>query len=57
MALQVEDIEAAIARMKEHDVQMIDETPRGGAHNTKIAFVHPRATGGILLELVQEQES
>ncbi|SMF66221.1 VOC family protein [Pseudobacteriovorax antillogorgiicola] len=54
LALQVDDIELAIAKMKEHQIQMIDEVPRGGAHKTRIAFVHPRATGGILLELVQE---
>ena len=54
LALQVDNVEEAIQRMKDHDVEMIDETPRGGAHKTRIAFVHPRSTGGILVELVQE---
>lgn len=57
LALQVDDVEAAIARMKEHGVEMIDESPRGGAHDTQIAFVHPRSTGGVLVELVQESDS
>lgn len=56
IALQVDDVEAAIAHMKSFDIEMIDETPRSGAHQTTIAFVHPRATGGILIELVQEKD-
>lgn len=54
LALQVDDINAALVRMKEMEIQMIDEAPRGGAHGTRIAFIHPRATGGILIELVEE---
>ena len=42
--------------LKKNNVQMIDENPRIGAHNTLIAFVHPRATGGLLIELVQEKK-
>ena len=57
IALQVDNVEEAIARMLEFDVEMIDKTPRGGAHKTKIAFVHPRSTGGILVELVEETHS
>ncbi len=54
VALTVDNVEAAIAHMKQHDIVMIDETPRNGAHGTKIAFVHPQSTGGLLVELVQQ---
>jgi len=54
LALAVESIELAIAHMNTHGVELIDEQPRPGAHQTRIAFVHPRATGGILVELVEE---
>lgn len=53
LALGVEDVEQAIVHLKSHDVELIDEKPRDGAHQTKIIFVHPRSTGGILIELVQ----
>jgi len=52
IALQVDDIEGVLAQMKAGGVTLIDETPRQGAEG-KIAFVHPKSTGGILLELVQ----
>ena len=52
--ITVTDIEAAITRMKTLGVRMVDEIPRSGAHNTRIAFVHPESAGGILIELVQE---
>lgn len=51
IALRVDNIEAAIADLKAKGVRMIDEVPRYGAGGAKIAFVHPKATGGILLEL------
>jgi methylmalonyl-CoA/ethylmalonyl-CoA epimerase len=54
MALTVNSLEAALRKMKEKGVRMIDEAPRAGAHQTKIAFVHPESTGGILVELVEE---
>ncbi|MFW7381818.1 MAG: methylmalonyl-CoA epimerase [Oligoflexus sp.] len=54
LALAVDNVEEAIAHMKRHGVELIDETPRSGAHQTRIAFIHPRSTGGILVELVQE---
>lgn len=53
LALTVDDIEAAIKYLLNHDVQLIDTVPRDGAYDTKIAFVHPNAAGGILIELVQ----
>lgn len=54
LCVQVEDIEKTLAEYKAAGIQLIDETPRIGAHNKLVAFVHPKATGGILLELSQE---
>ncbi len=53
MALSVDDLDAALVELKTKGIELIDEKPRYGAHNSRIAFVHPRATGGILIELVQ----
>ncbi|HDI61319.1 MAG TPA: methylmalonyl-CoA epimerase [Desulfobacteraceae bacterium] len=53
VALRVENIEAALAELKEKGVQLIDQTPRHGAGGAKIAFLHPKATGGVLVELCQ----
>ncbi len=53
VALRVDDIEAALARCKEAGIKLIDETPRYGAGGAKIAFLHPKSTGGILLELCE----
>jgi methylmalonyl-CoA/ethylmalonyl-CoA epimerase len=54
IAFSVVDVLEAISIAKKHSVRMIDEVPRAGAHNTKIAFVHPESTGGVLVEFVQE---
>ena len=54
IAFKVDDVVLALARMKEAGLRLIDEEPREGAHGTKVAFVHPKALGGLLLELVQE---
>lgn len=51
IALRVENLEATLAELKAKGVRLIDETPRYGAGGARIAFVHPKATGGILLEL------
>ena len=51
VCVEVEDIEAALARYREAGVRLIDEQPRRGAHNKRVAFVHPASTGGVLLEL------
>ena len=53
IAFRVEDIHSVIDRLLGHGVRMIDEKPRNGAHGSKIAFVHPSSTGGVLVELVQ----
>jgi methylmalonyl-CoA/ethylmalonyl-CoA epimerase len=47
----VEDIEAALAELKARGVALIDESPRPGAGGCRVAFLHPRAAGGVLLEL------
>ncbi len=53
LAYEVEDVEAAIAKMLADGARMIDETPRNGAHGTRIAFIHPKSSGNILTELCQ----
>lgn len=53
ICVQVDDIEAALAAYKAAGIQLIDEKPRIGAHGKLIAFVHPKSTGGLLLELSQ----
>jgi methylmalonyl-CoA/ethylmalonyl-CoA epimerase len=50
----VEDLEATLADLKALGVQLIDEKPRLGAGGCRVAFVHPKATGGVLLELKEE---
>ncbi len=53
IAFRVENIEEALAELKAKDIQLIDQTPRIGAGGAKIAFLHPKATGGILVELCE----
>lgn len=53
IAYRVDDIEKAIAEMKEKGIRMIDEKPRYGAGGAKIAFCHPKSTFGVLIELCQ----
>jgi methylmalonyl-CoA/ethylmalonyl-CoA epimerase len=53
VAFQVENIEEALAELQEKGVALIDKTPRIGAGGCKIAFLHPKATGGILVEISQ----
>ena len=52
ICIEVEDIEAALARLEAHGVQLIDREPRRGAHG-RVAFVHPKGAHGVLLELVE----
>ncbi|MBU0928841.1 MAG: methylmalonyl-CoA epimerase [Spirochaetes bacterium] len=54
IAFKVEDIEAALAELKAKGVRLIDEKPRYGAGGARIAFLHPKATGGVLIELCQK---
>jgi methylmalonyl-CoA/ethylmalonyl-CoA epimerase len=53
VAIRVDDIDKALEELKAKEVRLIDQTPRYGAGNARIAFVHPKATGGVLLELTQ----
>ena len=56
IAVEVEDIEAALEKLKAEGARLIDEHPRVGAENCLIAFVHPASSGGVLLELIQHQK-
>ncbi len=56
LAYQVEDIEATLAMLKSTGVRLIDEKPRRGAHHSLIAFLHPKATGGVLTEICQNAD-
>lgn len=51
VAFRVENIEEALAELKAKGVALIDQTPRMGAGGAKIAFLHPKATGGVLVEI------
>ncbi|ORJ62057.1 methylmalonyl-CoA epimerase [Geothermobacter hydrogeniphilus] len=53
IAYEVDDLVVALDRLREQGVRLIDRQPRQGAHGTRIAFLHPRATGGVLTELCQ----
>jgi methylmalonyl-CoA/ethylmalonyl-CoA epimerase len=55
IAYRVDDIAAALADVSARGIQLIDETPRPGMHNTLAAFLHPKSTMGVLIELVQHQ--
>ena len=57
LALEVEDVAAAVEELKAAGVRLIDEKPREGAHGTLVAFLHPKSTFGLLLELVQYPKS
>ena len=53
IAIRVDDIDKALEELKAKEVRLIDQVPRYCAGNARIAFVHPKATGGVLLELTQ----
>jgi lactoylglutathione lyase/methylmalonyl-CoA/ethylmalonyl-CoA epimerase len=53
IALRVDDCAATLARLKAAGVRTVDDEPKPGSRGTKVAFVHPSATGGVLLELVE----
>ncbi len=55
IAYRVDDIVGALADVKARGIQLIDEMPRPGLHNTLAAFLHPKSTLGVLIELVQHQ--
>jgi methylmalonyl-CoA/ethylmalonyl-CoA epimerase len=53
IAYQVHDISAALARLREDGVRMIDVVPRIGIRGSRVAFLHPSASGSVLIELVE----
>ena len=56
VAYQVGDVEAALAHLREQGVALIDAEPRLGIRGSRVAFVHPKATGGVLTEIVEPAE-
>ncbi len=54
ICFQVDDIDAALTRLKEHGAQLIDETPRTNAKGWRYAFIHPKSAHGVLIELYQK---
>ena len=53
IAVEVADIEAALAKLKNKGMRLIDESPRIGAEGCRVAFIHPSSANGVLLELVE----
>ncbi len=53
IAFRVDNIEAALEELKAQGIQLIDQSPRKGAGGARIAFLHPKATGGVLVELCE----
>jgi methylmalonyl-CoA/ethylmalonyl-CoA epimerase len=53
VAYQVEDIDSALSSLKESGLRLIDETPRIGIRGSRVAFLHPAASGGVLTEIVE----
>lgn len=56
VAINVTDVESKLAELKKKGFQLIDEIPKEGAHGAKIAFLHPKSTGGVLLELCEKKD-
>ncbi|MCL2724060.1 MAG: methylmalonyl-CoA epimerase [Polyangiaceae bacterium] len=57
VAIEVEGIDEALSTLKSLGVALLDEKPRKGARGHKVAFLHPKATGGLLIELVEPDET
>ncbi|MFB3148777.1 MAG: methylmalonyl-CoA epimerase [Thermodesulfobacteriota bacterium] len=53
ICFKVDDIEAVLERLKKQGVRLIDESPRSGAYNSRVAFIHPKAMNGVLVELAE----
>ncbi len=53
LAFRVDDLEGRLASLRAEGIRLIDEKPRTGAHGTRIAFLHPKDTGGVLAELCE----
>ena len=57
VAYQVDDIDATLAALKDAGLRLIDETPRNGIRNSRVAFLHPSTAGGLLTEIVEPAEA
>jgi methylmalonyl-CoA/ethylmalonyl-CoA epimerase len=57
VAYAVDDIEAVLGKLKEAGIELIDAEPRTGIRDSRVAFVHPRSTGGVLTEIVEPAEA
>lgn len=57
IAVRVDDIRAALARLRKHGARLIDDTPRVGAGGCLVAFIHPATAGGVLVELVEHKKN
>ncbi len=57
LCFEVDDIEGELKRLIEKGAQLIDKTPRPGAHHTRVAFLHPKGTGGVLIELCEKPKT
>ena len=55
IALIVDNIQSALDYLNENDVQLIDKRPRIGAEGLQVAFIHPKSTGGVLVELCEKK--
>ena len=57
VAYAVDDIEGVLGKLKESGIELIDSEPRVGIRRSRVAFVHPRSTGGVLTEIVEPSEA
>ena len=57
VAYQVQDIEAELERLRSAGIELIDQSPRTGIRGSRVAFCHPRSTGGVLTEIVEPAEA
>lgn len=57
ICFEVDNLEAEIEECLKKGATMVDMKPRHGAHNTKVAFIHPKSSGGVLIELCEQQEN
>ncbi len=55
VAFEVDDVESELRRLESEGIRLIDKHPRDGAHDMKIAFLHPKSTNGVLIELCQKK--
>jgi methylmalonyl-CoA epimerase len=56
VAYRVDDIGAELERLRSEGIELIDQEPRAGIRNSRVAFIHPRATGSVLTEIVEPGE-